>query len=116
MVQIMRPTAATLDSKDDLFDPPDARREKMPTFRANYVEIFFWLTNKDTPNDILQNKFEFLKICYMFFLRNSISIDTKMPLKLLLEKSKPPKQGLINGAVRFQRAPFDCLKSSPICG
>ena len=37
----MRPTAATLDGKDDLFDPPDARREKMPTFRANYVEIFF---------------------------------------------------------------------------
>ena len=35
VVQIMRPTAATLDSKDDLFDPPDARREKMPTFRAN---------------------------------------------------------------------------------
>ena len=54
----------------------------------------------------------------MFLLKNSIGIfiDTKMPLKLLLEKSKPPKQGLINGAVRFQRAPFDCLKSSPICG
>ena len=62
--------------------------------------------------------FEFLKSCYMFLLKNSIGIfiDKKMPLKLLLEKSKPPKQGLINGAVRFQRAPFDCLKSSPICG
>ena len=77
-----------------------------------------WLTNIDTPNGILQNMFEFLKSCYMFLLKNSIGIfiDTKMPLKLLLEKSKPPKQGLINGAVRFQRAPFDCLKSSPICG
>ena len=104
MVQIMRPPAATLDSKDDLFDPPDARREKMPTFRANYVEIFFWLTNKDTPNDILQNKFEFLKSCYMFFLRNSISIDTKMPLKLLLEKSKPPKQGLMDGAAKISKS------------
>ena len=31
----MSPTAATLDSKDDLFDPPDAGREKMPTFGAN---------------------------------------------------------------------------------
>ena len=33
VVQIMRPPAATLDSKDDLFDPPDAGREKMPTWK-----------------------------------------------------------------------------------